>query len=143
MLVELCASNCATRDGLFNRVDRVFQYAFKLHDSESLILIAFNNPKIVSTTRIWNQHLYTTNIPKHWTPIQPISKEIQVGVNSSHVITCTQYLIQLVAIHTIHCSQGLTLDFLTFDPNGVHHHGFIYTSLSSVKKEEDLFLLAP
>jgi hypothetical protein len=38
-----------------------------------------------------NQHLYTTKIPKHWTPIQPISKEIQVGANSSHVITHTQY----------------------------------------------------
>jgi hypothetical protein len=53
----------------------------------------FNNPKVGYTTRIQNQHLYPTNIPQHWTPIQPISKEIQVSANSNHVITCTQYQI--------------------------------------------------
>jgi hypothetical protein len=39
--------------------------------------------------------------------------------------------------------EGLTFDYLTFDPNGIHHHGFIYTSLSCVSKKENLFLLAP
>jgi hypothetical protein len=140
-LVELCIGNYATHDGLFNKVDKVFQYASILHDSESLILIAFNNPKTSSTTRIQNQHLYTTNIPKHWTPIQPISKEIQAGANSSHVITCTQYLIQPVVACTIRRSQGSTLDYLTFDPNGIHHHGFIYTSLSCVKKEKKIIFI--
>jgi hypothetical protein len=43
-----------------------------------------------------------------WTPIQPISKEIQIGVNSSHLITHTQFLVQHVVIHTIHRSQDLT-----------------------------------
>jgi hypothetical protein len=62
----------------------------------------FYNPKASLTTRIQNQHLYTTNIPKHWTPIQPISKEIQVGANSNHVVTCTHYPIQVAATHTIH-----------------------------------------
>jgi hypothetical protein len=99
MLVELCVGNYATHGGLFNRVDKVFWYASKLCDSESLILIVFNNPKKSSTTRIWNQHLYTINIPKHWTPIQPIFKEIQVGVNSSHVITCI-HLIQPIVVCT-------------------------------------------
>jgi hypothetical protein len=81
-----------------------------------------------------NQHLYTTKIPKHWTPIQPISKEIQVGANSSHVITHTQYPIQPATIRTIYYSQGLTLNYLAFDLNGVHHHGLTYTSLFCVKK---------
>jgi hypothetical protein len=39
--------------------------------------------------------------------------------------------------------QGLTFDYLTFDPKGVHHYGFNYTSLSCVRKKEDLFWLAP
>jgi hypothetical protein len=87
----VCASNYAIHDGLFNGVDGVFQYVSKSHDSESLIWIVFNNPKVGFTTKIQNQHLYTNNILKHWTPIQPISKEIQVGDNSSQVTTCTQY----------------------------------------------------
>ncbi len=81
MLVELCVGNYAIPNGLFNGVDGDFQYVSKLHDSESFIWITFNNPKACSITRIQNQHLYTTNIPKHWTPIQPIFKEIQMGVN--------------------------------------------------------------
>jgi hypothetical protein len=52
MLIKLCASNCATHDDLFNGANEVFQYVSKLHDSESLIWIAFNNPKAGSTTRI-------------------------------------------------------------------------------------------
>ncbi len=66
-----------------------------------------------------------------------------MGANSSHVITNIQCPIQPIGTRIIHHFQGLTFDYLAFDPNGVHHHGFIYTSLSSVKKEEDLFLLAP
>jgi hypothetical protein len=91
MMVESYASNYAIHDGLFNGVDGVFQYVSKSHESKSLIWIVFNNPKVGSTTKIQNQHLNTNNIQKHWTPIQPISKEIQVGDNSSQVITCTQY----------------------------------------------------
>jgi hypothetical protein len=37
----------------------------------------------------------------------------------------------------------LILNYLTFDPNGVHHHGFAYTTLSHVRKKENLFLFAP
>jgi hypothetical protein len=69
MLIELWASNYATHDCLFNRVDKAFQYVFKLHDNESFIWIVFNNAKAGSTTRIQNQHLYINNISKHWTLI--------------------------------------------------------------------------
>jgi hypothetical protein len=33
MLVELCASNYATHDGLFNGANEVFQYVSKLDDN--------------------------------------------------------------------------------------------------------------
>jgi hypothetical protein len=115
----------------------------KLHDNESLIWTTFNNPKASFTTRIRKQHLYTTNIPKHQTPIQPISKEIQVGAKSNHVITDIHYPIQLDTTHTIHHSQGLILDYLAFDLNGVHHHGLAYTILSCVRKKEELLLFTP
>jgi len=40
----------------------------------------------------------------------------------------------------IHHYQGLTLDHLAFDFNGVLHHGHTYTTLSHVRKKENLFL---
>jgi hypothetical protein len=139
MMVESCTSNHAIHDGLFNRVHRVFQYVSKSYDSESFIWIVLNNPKVGSTTKIQNQHLSTNNILKHWTPIQPISKEIQVGDNSSQVITCTPNLQPSIAC-TIHHYQGLTLDHLAFDSNGVHHHGCIYTTLFHVRKKIYFYL---
>jgi hypothetical protein len=62
MLIKLCVGNYASHNDLFNGVNEVFQYVSKLHDNESLIWIAFNNPKVGFTTRSQNQHLYPTNI---------------------------------------------------------------------------------
>ncbi len=87
--------------------------------------------------------MYTTHIHETWTLIQPISKWIQVEADLSHLIAHTQYPIQPATTHTIHQSQSLTLDFLTFDPNGIHHHTLIYTTLSRVKEKKNLYLLAP
>jgi hypothetical protein len=65
--------------------------------------------------------LYEHEIHPTWTPIEAISK--QIGSNSSHIITKTQFPIQLVVAHIVHQAQGLTIDYLTFDPNNVHKHG--------------------
>jgi hypothetical protein len=51
---------------------------------------------------------------------------------------CTQYLIQPAIACTIHQSQGLTLDFLAFDPSGIHHHELIYTTLFCVREMQHL-----
>ncbi len=55
--------------------------------------------------------------------------------SDNRFITCTQYQIQPVATCTIHRFQGFTVDYLTFDPNGVHHHSLTYTTLSRVSKK--------
>jgi hypothetical protein len=62
-----------------------------------------------------------------------------VGANSSDVITRTQHPIQPIIVHTIHHFQGLTLDYLTFHSNEIHHHGLTYTTLFHVRKKEILF----
>jgi hypothetical protein len=43
----------------------------------------------------------------------------------------------------IHCSQGLTFDFLTFDLTSVTKHGLTYTTLLWVHSKEHLHLLSP
>jgi hypothetical protein len=60
------------------------------------------NPKCGQLTRTENSHLYEHEIYPIWTPIEPISKDIQIGSNSSHITTNTQFPMQLATTHTIH-----------------------------------------
>jgi hypothetical protein len=83
-------------------------------NSQEITWILFSNPKCGQFTRIKNAHLY--EIHPTWTQIEPMSKDIHIGSNSSHIITRTQFSIQLASAHTIHRTQGLTLDYLTFHP---------------------------
>jgi hypothetical protein len=41
----------------------------------------------------------------------------------------------LAITHTIHQTQGLLLDYLTFDPIDVYKHGLTYTTFSHLKKK--------
>ncbi len=70
-------------------------------------------------------------------------KEIQIGANSSHLITHTQFPVQLDVARTIHRLRGLTLDYVALDPTGATHHGLTYTTLSRIYTKKNLYLLAP
>ena len=71
MLVELCAGNYATHDGLVNGADRFFK-TFILINSKTYIFIEILNIKIESLTHFANAHLYKDkNICPTWTPIEP------------------------------------------------------------------------
>jgi hypothetical protein len=91
MMIELCVGNYATHDGLLNGVDGLFKGSRLLPNSQTIILIIFNNSKTGHLTRLKNNHLYTQEIHPIWTPIELISKEIQIGSNSNHIITRTQF----------------------------------------------------
>jgi hypothetical protein len=93
-----------------------------------------------STTIINNAHLYELEIHPTWTSIELIFKDIQIGSNSFHIITRTLFPIQLVTTHTIHRAQGLTLDYLSFDPINVYKHGLTYTTFFHVKFFKDFFI---
>jgi hypothetical protein len=80
--------------------------------------------------------LYEHELHPTWPPIDTIFKNIQIGSNFPHIITRTQYSIQLVVTRNVHLVQGLTFDYLTFDPNIVHKHGLTYTKHFRVKKKE-------
>jgi hypothetical protein len=123
MLVELCASNYSTNNGLVNGANGIFQ-AFQASNSQKVIWILFNNIKSGQLTRTKNAHFYEHKIHPTWTPIESISKDIQIGskFNSyynkdviSYSISCKKYYYQ---------AQGLTLDHLAFDPNGVYKQHF-------------------
>jgi hypothetical protein len=93
-------------------------------------------------TRAKNQHLHLTKIEHTWTPIQPIFKEIQIGVNSSHLISHIQFPIVPAIVHTIHKSQGLTLDYVAFHQIRATHHDLTYTSLSQISTKKKLVFIS-
>jgi hypothetical protein len=47
-------------------------------------------------------------------------------------------LVQLVVAHTIHQTQGLTLDYLAFKPTSVYKHGLTYKYF--LVKNKEIFL---
>jgi len=141
MLVEFCAGNYATHDGFVNGADGIFQKSTKVLNSQEVMWMLFNNPKCDQFTRIKNAHLYEHEMHPTWTLIEPISKDIQIGSNSSHIIIRTQFPIQLVAACTIHRTQGETFDYLTFDPTNVYRHSLTHITFSCVHKKNFFYLL--
>ncbi len=136
----MCTSNYSTHDGLVNGANGIFQALSKLPNSLKVIWILFNNPKSGQLTWTKNAHFYEHKIHPTWTPIEPIFKDIQVGSNSTHIITRMQFPMQLATTHTIYWAQGLTFDHLSFDLNGIYKHGLTYITLSHIKNKENLYL---
>jgi hypothetical protein len=103
MLVELCAGNYATSDGLVNGVDGTFQDYIE-NNPKPLIWIHFHNPQIGINTQIKNFHIYEQflTIDNKCTSIERKITKIQIGSNPSHIITRIQFPIQLAATHIIH-----------------------------------------
>jgi len=89
MLIKLCVENYATLDGFVNDVDGIFQGSTRVLNSHEVLWILFNNPKCGQLTRIKKTHFYEHEIHPTWTPIEPISKDIQIGSKSYHIITKT------------------------------------------------------
>ncbi len=83
MLVELCATNYATSDGLVNGTNGIFK-ASTIYCERTIIQIMFQNSKIRKLTREKYNHYYNNNIDSKWTPIEPIIKDIRVG-NPNHL----------------------------------------------------------
>lgn len=84
-------------------------------------------------------HLFEDGIMSNWIPIT-----IVCGHNDSNKknsFTIEQFPFQLACAWTIHRSQGLTMDRLAFDPNGVRKHGLVYITLYHVKDIKSLYFL--
>jgi hypothetical protein len=53
-----------------------------------------------------------------------------------------QFPIQFACAHTIHKSQGIRLNSVSFDPAGIQTHGLVYTSLFHVKNIDSLYFVS-
>jgi hypothetical protein len=103
MLVELCANNYATYDGLVNGTNGIFK-TLTMYCEKTIIWIMFQKFLIGTLTREKYSHYYDNNIKSKWTPIEPIIKDIRVGKSQSFIITRIQFPIQFATTRTVHCS---------------------------------------
>jgi hypothetical protein len=71
--------NYAMYDGLVNGVDDIFKASIT-YCNKIIIWIMFQNFKIRTLTREKYNHYYNKNIESKWTPIEPIIKDIRVGM---------------------------------------------------------------
>jgi hypothetical protein len=106
---------------------------------KTIIWITFQISKIGTLTKEKYSHYYENNIESKWRPSEPIIKDIKVGKSQSFIIIRSKFPIQLVIVRTIHCSQGLSLDELVFDPTNLKKHGLTYITLSRMQTKEKLF----
>jgi hypothetical protein len=91
----------------------------------------FQNLKIGTLIREKHNHYYN-NIESKWTLIELIIKNIRVGKSQSFIIARIQFSNQLTTTKSIHCSQGLSLNKLAFDPTHVKKYGLTYITLSHI-----------
>jgi hypothetical protein len=63
-----------------------------LPHSQEVVWILFNNPKSDQLTIIKNAHFYEHKMHPTWTPIEPVSKDIQIGSTSTHIVTRIHFL---------------------------------------------------
>jgi hypothetical protein len=99
MLVELCAKNYETSDGLMNGGHGIFE-DFTKTISKSFVWIHFHNPQIGHNKRITNLQIYDEfpRLDKQWIPIEHKIAKMQKGNNPSHTITRIQYPTQLMVV---------------------------------------------
>jgi len=141
---ELCL-NVDVADGLANgaggTVEKI-QLTSNDMSASGFVWMQFDDPDVGA--RIRNQHraLFTGDIQDTWTPIQPISRQFQVGRSNSAQVLRKQFPLRQSSGKTIHRCQGDTLDRVVVDftttRKEAHTH---YVGMSRVKSLDGLFIL--
>ena len=137
--------NIAVGDGLVNGAGGIVKF-FQLSSSNSTaagtVWVMFDDSNVGRQTRADSQALYTQHINPQWTPIQPLSRQFQVGRSHSAQVLRKQFPLRLSAAKTIHRSQGDTLDQVVVDFTSPrtepHRH---YVGLSRVRTLQGLHIL--
>ena len=93
----------------------------------------FDDKNIGKQTRKKLKDLYDRDIPKQWTPITLIKKQISISQKSNIHANRIQFPFRCVVAKTIYRSQGQTLEAVVADfqaTNGPHKY---YVAISSLR----------
>ena len=137
--------NINVADGLVNGAGgilKVFQLTSSNNTAAGTAWVLFDDINVGRQTRADNWTLYTRRINTQWTPIQPLTRQFQVGRSNSAQVLRKQFPLRLSAAKTIHRSQGDTLDQVVVDFTSTraepHSH---YVGLSRVRTLQGLHIL--
>ena len=140
------SQNIAIRDGLTNGASGTIMKLPKPPDdtdnllARGLIWVYFDDKRIGAEARTKGVRLYRTGIDNTWTPIEPVTKHLQISRNTQITANRTQFPIRIAAAKTIHRSQGQTLNAVVTDfkaAKGAHMH---YVAISRVTNPDHLYV---
>jgi hypothetical protein len=87
MIIELCASDYVTSNGLMNGIDGIFKSSTTHNEKTIIYWIMFQIFRIKTLTRKKIYYYYYNKIQSKWTPIEHIIKDITVNKTQSFIIT--------------------------------------------------------
>ena len=142
--IEICI-NIDVSDGLTNGASgRVMGLPGTTTANKStangFIWVLFDEPVIGRQARKKHHGLYTNQIPRTWTPIPPIKRQINLSAKTELHAIRIQFPIRCAAAKTIHRSQGQTLTSVVADFTatiGPHKH---YVAISRVTDPNNLYI---
>jgi ATP-dependent exoDNAse (exonuclease V) alpha subunit len=142
MFVEIYACNYDSKDGLVNGANGILK-GYTKTEKVDVLWIKFHEPHIGKRQASKLSYLYNSNTGSDWTPILRILKLVSTSAKTGRLKIRKRFPIKLACARTIHRSQGLTLDNVSFQPARIQIHGLVYTALSHVRRIDSLYLLSP
>ena len=139
------SQNLDVRDGLTNgAAGEVMKIPTPSDGTDSMlpdgtIWILFDETRIGVDARARGKRLYKHDIDRCWTPIQPITKHLQVSANTQITANRTQFPIHISAAKTIHRCQGQTLDAVVADFKASQTAHMHYVGISSLKSGQTVY----
>ena len=137
--------NLSVSDGLTNGAGgilKAIQLTSHNNSAAGLIWIQFDDIRVGAQTRRESKSLYRPGIESPWTPIQPLTRQFQVGRSQSSQVMRKQFPVRQSAAKTIHRSQGDTLDSVVLDFTTARKEAHIhYVGLSRVTSIDGLYIL--
>ncbi|WAR30845.1 hypothetical protein MAR_033387, partial [Mya arenaria] len=132
---ELCA-NIDVSDGLANGTPCLIKkLEFRVPGSDrcSIIWVHFDEQNVGKTYRNQYKHLFTVDIPSHYTPIIEINRQFSFNYYQSFHVTRRQFPLIMSSAKTVHKAQGSTMNeaVIHFGCRKVEH--MHYVALSRVK----------
>ncbi|WAR31911.1 hypothetical protein MAR_034453 [Mya arenaria] len=132
---ELCA-NIDVSDGLANGtpcLKKKIEFRVPGSDRCSIIWVHFDEQNVGKTYRNQYKHLFTVDIPSHYTPIIEINRQFSFNYYQSFHVTRRQFPLIMSSAKTVHKAQGSTMNeaVIHFGCRKVEH--MHYVALSRVK----------
>ena len=117
------------------------QLAGKSSRASSTVWMPFDDDKVGAKSHTSSKYMYKAGINVNWTPIQPVSRQFQVGRSHNTQVIRKQFPLRHSGAKTIYRCQGNTLNEVVVDFTTVRKEAHIhYVGLSCVRTLQGLHI---